>query len=204
MKLTVQTFLTLDGVMQAPGGPREDPSGAFAHGGWVVPHFDDELGHFMDEVFTRADAFLLGRRTYEIFAAHWPRFPDADDPVARGLNTLPKHVASTLLRATTWNNSSLLGADVPGEVARLVQRYPRELQVHGSCGLLQTLLHEGLVEELNVITFPVVLGHGKRLFGDGAAPASWSLRSSRTTGKGVVVASYRAAGEPTYGSFAMA
>lgn len=202
-KLTLTAFVTLDGVMQAPGGPREDPSGAFPHGGWVVPHFDDDLGRFVDEVFARADAFLLGRRTYEIFAAHWPRVQADGEPVAKALNTLPKHVASTLLREVAWTNSHLLGADLSAEIARLKERYPRELQVHGSAGLVQTLLHDGLVDELNVLTFPVVVGRGKRLFGVGAVATGFALTGSRTTGKGVVIATYRRTGDVPTGSFAL-
>jgi dihydrofolate reductase len=202
-KLTQTAFVTLDGVMQAPGGPGEDPSGAFPFGGWVFPHFDDGLGAFLDEVFARADAFLLGRRTYEIFANHWPRVPDTGEPVAKALNSLPKHVASTVLREVRWQNSTLLGGDVAAEVAKLKQRYARELQVHGSCGFAQTLLRGGLVDELNVITFPVVLGEGKRLFAAGAVPAALELVGSRTTKKGVVIATYRIGGKPQTGSFAL-
>jgi dihydrofolate reductase len=202
-KLTLTAFVTLDGVMQAPGGPREDPSGAFPHGGWVVPHFDDDLGRFVDEVFARADAFLLGRRTHEIFAAHWPRVQADGEPVARALNTLPKHVASTLLREVAWTNSHLLGADLPAEIARLKERYPRELQVHGSAGLVQTLLEHGLVDELRLLTFPVVLGTGKRLFAGGAVPAAMRLTESRTTSAGTIIAVYAFEGRPSYGTFAI-
>lgn len=203
MKLTVTTFQTLDGVMQAPGGPEEDPSGGFEHGGWLVPHADAEMGAFMDETFAAAEAFLLGRFTYETFAGHWPKVDAPDDPVATKLNTLPKHVASRTLRQDdlTWTNSSLLGDDVPARVAELKARPGGELQVHGSAGLIQTLLRHGLVDELRLLTFPVVLGAGKRLFSDGTAPAAIRLTESRTTSAGTTIAVYAFEGRPTYGSF---
>ena len=201
-KLTMTTFLTLDGVMQAPGGPKEDPSGGFEHGGWLVPHNDPDLGVFMNEVFEKAQAFLLGRTTYQVFAAHWPRVTDPGNPIAERLNRLPKHVASNTLERVTWHNSSLV-RHVRREVAELKQRCSGELQVHGSAGLAQTLLRERLVDELNLLVFPVVLGHGKRLFEAGSAPTAWSLRSSRTTSSGVQIATYALAGRPAYGSFAL-
>jgi dihydrofolate reductase len=205
MRLTVTTFQTLDGVMQAPGGPQEDPSGGFEHGGWLVPHADPEMGAFMDETFAAAEAFLLGRFTYETFAAHWPRVDDPGDPVATKLNTLPKYVASRTLRQDdlAWAGSSLLGDDVPARVAELKERPGGELQVHGSAGLVQTLLRHELVDELRVLTFPVVLGEGKRLFGEGAVPAAVQLTDSRTTSAGTVIAVYAFAGRPSYGSFAL-
>ena len=166
-KLTVTTFVTLDGVMQAPGGPKEDASGGFAHGGWLVPYADPGMSAFMTEVFDRADAFLLGRGTYQIFAGHWPRVTDPADPIASRLNGLPKHVASRSLDRVEWNNSSLV-RDVAREVAALKERYTRELQVHGSAGLIQTLAAHDLVDEYNVLLFPVVLGKGKRLFEPGS------------------------------------
>jgi dihydrofolate reductase len=201
-KLTMTTFLTLDGVMQAPGAPQEDPSGSFVHGGWLVPYADAGMGEFMVDVFSRVDAFLLGRKTYEIFASHWPRVTDPADPIAGALNRLPKHVASRTLSEVGWNGSSLL-RDVPGEVPRIKARYERELQVHGSAGLAQTLLEHDLVDELHLLVFPVVLGSGKRLFGSGAVPAAFELVGSQTTGTGVVISSYRCAGKPRYGSFAL-
>jgi len=199
-KLTVTTFTTLDGVMQAPGGPPEDTSGGFTHGGWVVPYFDPDGGKFMTEVFDRADAFLLGRGTYQLFASHWPRFTDPKDPIASRLNALPKHVATRTLGKLEWNNSTVV-RDVVREVRELKHRYPRELQVHGSAGLIQTLFAEDLVDELNLIVFPVVLGTGKRLFPQGARPAAMVNGGTRTTGSGVVITTYRRGGKPTYGSF---
>jgi dihydrofolate reductase len=198
-RLTVTSFVSLDGVMQAPGGSREDRSGAFLHGGWVVPHVDEAFGRFISGVFGRAGAFLLGRGTYQIFAGWWPAVTDPADPVAAALNRLPKHVASRTLDRVEWANSALV-RDVPGEVARLKGgQGTGELQVHGSPGLLQTLLEHELVDELNLLTFPVVLGAGKRLFGSGAVPSAWELAGSSTTGKGVVIATYRAAGRPVLG-----
>ena len=205
MKLTVTTFQTLDGVMQAPGGPPEDPSGGFEHGGWLVPHLDAEFGAFMDETFAAAEAFVLGRFTYETFAGHWPKVDDPDDAVATKLNTLPKHVASRTLREEDleWTGSALLGDDVPARVAELKGRPGGELQVHGSAGLVQTLLRHGLVDELRLLTFPVVLGSGKRLFGEGAVPAALRLIESRTTSAGTLIAVYAFEGRPSYGSVAL-
>jgi dihydrofolate reductase len=200
-KLTLTTFLTLDGVMQAPGGPREDPSDGFEHGGWLVPYADADVGRFLSEVFGRARAFLLGRTTYEVFAEHWRRVTDPENPIARRLNELPKHVASGTLERLTWQHSSLV-RDVRREVPELKLRYEGELQVHGSAGLARTLLRERLVDELNLLVFPVVLGHGKRLFETGAAPTAFTLQSTRTIGAGVQLARYALAGSPDYGSFA--
>lgn len=196
--LTMTTFVTLDGVMQAPGGANEDRDGGFTTGGWVMPHFDETLGCFMSDVFTRAGAFLLGRRTYEIFAGYWPTHNDPADPVAAGLNRLPKYVASRTLERADWHNSTIV-RDVAADVTRLKQQPgDGELQVHGSAGLIQTLLEHRLVDVFNVITFPVVLGGGKRLFGPGAVPAAFELVASRATGKGVLISTYRAAGLPTF------
>ena len=201
-ELTLTTFLTLDGVMQAPGGPGEDTSGGFPHGGWLVPHFDDDMGKTMDEIFQKADAFLLGRTTYDIFAAYWPRITDPGDLIAFKLNTLPKHVASRTRTAFDWNKSSLV-RDVAKEVAELKKRYPREVQVHGRCGLAQTLIDNDLVDEYRLLTFPVILGMGKRLFGAGAVPATLTLVRSSTTSTGVIVSVYRRAGSLKTGSFAL-
>ncbi len=200
--LTITTFLTLDGVMQAPGGPPEDTSGSFVHGGWLVPYADADMGTFMIEVFARADAFLLRRRTYDVFAAHWPRVTDKDDLVASKLNGLPKHVATKTLRGAGWNQTILV-RDVLSEVPKLKKKYARELQVHGSCGLAQTLIENDLVDQYNILVFPVVLGSGKRLFGSGAIPSALKMVSTRTTSTGVVISTYERAGRPTYGSFAL-
>ncbi|HYQ45979.1 MAG TPA: dihydrofolate reductase family protein [Polyangiaceae bacterium] len=199
-KLTMTTFLTLDGVMQAPGGPPEDPSGGFGHGGWLVPYFDEDMGKFMVEVFQRADAFLLGRTTFQIFANHWPRITDPSNLIATKLNSLPKHVASKTLERLDWHNSSRV-SDVVASVADLKNRYPRELQVHGSAGLAQTLIEHDLVDEYHLLTFPVVLGTGKRLFGTGAVPAAMKLLQTRATRTGTLIASYARDGKPKVGSF---
>ncbi|UJR85742.1 dihydrofolate reductase family protein [Sandaracinus amylolyticus] len=202
-KLTVTTFVTLDGVMQGPGGPEEDPRGGFTHGGWVVPHFDDAMGAFIVDVFSRADAFLLGRFTYDTFAGHWPKVTDPNDPIATKLNALPKHVASRTRREASWNASSVIQGDVIEAVAALKQKYARELQVHGSAGLLQTLLRSDLIDELNVLQFPIVLGSGRRLFEPGVAPTALAMVRSSTSPSGVVMSVYRRIGKPTYGSFAL-
>ena len=199
-ELTITTFLTLDGVMQAPGGPTEDPSGDFAYGGWVAPHFDDGTGVVINEIFARADAFLLGRTTYDIFASYWPKVTDPADPVAGKLNALPKFVASHAPRAFDWNNSSHVPDPVQA-VPALKARFEGEVQVHGSCGLAQTLIAHDLIDEYRLLTFPVVLGSGKRLFGLGTVPASLSLVRSHTMGSGVVLSVYRRAGALTTGSF---
>ena len=188
--LVVTTFVTLDGVMQAPGGPEEDTSGGFSSGGWVVPYFDEQLGAQMDEWFRGADSFLLGRGTYEIFAAHWPQ-QEGDDAVTVGLQTKTKHVASRTLTSLEWETARLLDGDVAEAVRQLKSRGEGELQVHGSPGLIQTLLSAGLVDELRLTIFPVVVGSGKRLFGDGAVPRAWRLESSTATSSGVLICTYR-------------
>jgi dihydrofolate reductase len=199
-KLLVTTFLSLDGVMQAPGGPDEDRSGGFDHGGWLVPFADEDMGRLVVESIARADGFLLGRKTYEIFAAHWPRVTDPDDPVARALNTLPKYVASKTLDEVEWNNSTLIRGDVVEEIRKLKRRPGKELQVHGSGGLVQTLIENDLVDEYRLWSFPVILGRGKRLFGAGTVPATLKLVESKTTSTGVAIHTYRRAGEMKYGT----
>ncbi|WP_407445343.1 dihydrofolate reductase family protein [Rhodococcus sp. (in: high G+C Gram-positive bacteria)] len=199
MKLTVTTFVSADGVAQGPGGPDEDRSGGFGRGGWAAPLFDEGAGRFITDVFGRADAFLLGRTTYEIFAAAWPNATDPEDPVAKPLNTLPKYVASTTLTDPGWEPTTVLG-DVPTAVADLKAQPGRELQVHGSIGLVQTLLEHDLVDELNLLTFPVVVGEGRRLFPDRGLDIGLSLADSRTTASGIVIAVYRTTGRPEYGT----
>ena len=199
-KLTITTFLTLDGVMQAPGGPPEDPSGGFSYGGWLVPHFDEDMGKFMVEVFERADAFLLGRTTYQIFANHWPRVTDPSDPIATKLNALPKHVASRTPQSLAWHNSKLVH-DVVQDVKTLKAQYGREVQVHGSAGLAQTLIEHDLIDEYRLLVFPVTIGFGKRLFGNGTRPAALQLVNTQTTGTGAILQVYRRDGKLRTGSF---
>ncbi|GAA4979964.1 dihydrofolate reductase [Nonomuraea thailandensis] len=201
MKITLATFLTLDGVMQGPGTPTEDPSGGFEHGGWQFPYADEELETYTERWFAEADAFLLGRRTYEIFAAHWPAVTGADDVVAHSLNTLPKYVVSTTLDEAAWHNTTIIRSDVLKEVAELRARPGRELQIHGSGALAGTLLDHGMIDELRLWTYPVVLGSGRRLFEPGRTPVAMGLAESRTTGSGCVLSVYRPAGRPTYGDF---
>jgi dihydrofolate reductase len=187
--LAVNTFMSLDGVMQAPGGPEEDPTGGFTLGGWAVPYFDDEM---MRRIADAAPyELLLGRGTYEIFAAHWPY---DEGPVADHLNSTRKHVASTTLDRLEWSNSTLISGDVAEYVAALKREDGPEIQVHGSPGLIQTLLDQDLIDEFRVWIFPVVVGTGKRLFGDGAIPAGLQLVDSRVSTTGVTINTYRRAG----------
>ncbi|WP_198547517.1 dihydrofolate reductase family protein [Streptomyces jeddahensis] len=201
MKITLTQFVTLDGVVQAPGGPDEDRSGGFEHGGWTVPYWDEDSGQFVDEAFERADAFLLGRRTYDIFAAYWPKVTDPADPIASPLNTLPKYVASTTLDKADWQNTTVIGDDLVEQVTALKEQPGRELQIHGSATLARSLMAHDLIDTVHLFTFPVVLGTGRRLFADGAVPRAFRLTASRTTGKGVAIHSYDLAGRPTYGSY---
>ncbi|GHE93089.1 deaminase reductase [Streptomyces longispororuber] len=202
MKITLTQFQTLDGVVQAPGGPEEDTSDGFAHGGWSVPYADDDFGRFVAEVFGRVDAFLLGRRTYEIFAGYWPRMTDPADPVASRLNALPKYVASRTLTTADWEGTRVIGRDdLVADVTALKARPGRELQVHGSAGLARGLLAHDLVDTVHLLTFPVALGSGKRLFAGGGLPTAFRLTGTRTTSEGVVIASYDREGRPVYGSY---
>jgi dihydrofolate reductase len=200
-KLVLNTFLTLDGVMQAPGGPEEDPTGGFSHGGWSATYWDDLMMQTMGEAMAEPFALLLGRKTYEIFAAHWPYA--TEDPFADRLNSATKYVASTTLDEVTWSNSVLLEGDVAEAVARLKQESGPDIQVHGSSGLIQTLLAHDLVDEFGVWIFPIVLGSGKRLFGTGTIPAGLALVDSKTSTTGVLITTYERAGAVDYGSFAL-
>jgi dihydrofolate reductase len=198
-KLVVGTFLTLDGVMQAPGGPDEDREGGFRHGGWLVPYFDEKFVEIMTEWTKRAGAFLLGRKTYEIFAAYWPKSTDPADEIAVALNTRPKFVASRTLNRVNWNNSHLLKGDVAEEVAKLKVQEGGEIQVHGSGELLQTLLKHNLIDTLRIWLFPVVIGTGKRVFGEGTIPGSFRLVDTQQTTPGAVLHVYERAGGLKYG-----
>lgn len=195
MRLTLHTFLTLDGVMQAPGGPEEDPDGGFAHGGWQVPYQSEDGRAAVVGWFGHASAFLLGRKTYEIFRDFWPGVTDPANPIASTLNAMPKYVASTTLTSVGWHNSSLLGGDVAAEVAKLKELPGDELQVHGSGELAQTLIEHDLIDEYRLYYIPVHLGTGKKLFRDATRPAALRLISTSATEAGVIVARY-ASGHP--------
>jgi dihydrofolate reductase len=199
-KLIVNTFVTLDGVMQAPGGPEEDPSGGFTQGGWSVNYWDEMMGQVMDEALAKPFDILLGRKTYEIFAAHWPY---SSEPGADQLNNAKKYVVSRTLDKVDWNNSTLVEGDVVQEIRNLKEQDGPELWVHGSSNLIQTLLKHNLVDELRVWVFPVVIGKGKRLFGEGTIPADLKLVDSKTSSTGVILATYTPGGELKPGSFAL-
>lgn len=196
-KLIVLSFISLDGVMQAPGGPEEDTSGGFKYGGWTVPYFDEFLGQVMAGQMSRPFDLLLGRKTFEIFASYWPHHAD-EWP---GINDATKYVASNTLAAHEWSNSVFLKGDVAGEIKQLKQQDGPDLQVHGSSSLIQTLLEHDLVDEFWLKIFPVALGKGKRLFGEGTLPASYTLVESKISPSGVVIASFQRAGEVKTGSF---
>ena len=194
--LAINTFMSLDGVMQAPGGPDEDPTGGFRFGGWAVPYFDDEMMETMAK--SAPYELLLGRGTYEIFAAHWPH---DEGPIADHLNSTRKHVASRTLERAEWNNSTVISGDVAQYVTALKEQDGPEIQVHGSPGLIQTLLEHDLVDELRVWTFPLLIGTGKRLFGGGTIPAALKLVDSTVSSTGVITAIYERAGDIEVGSF---
>ena len=198
--IVVGTFLSLDGVMQAPGGPEEDPTGGFVHGGWSVNHWDDLMMQYMAETLSMPFDLLLGRKTYEIFAAHWPYV--TDDPLADRLNGATKYVVSSTLGSAEWSNSTVIGGDVPEQIARLKEQAGPEIQVPGSGELIQTLLKHGLVDVYRLWIFPVLLGSGKRLFADGTTPTGLRMVDTRTSTTGVIIATYERAGELAHGSFA--
>ncbi|HET6148817.1 MAG TPA: dihydrofolate reductase family protein [Polyangia bacterium] len=198
-KLIVNAFLTLDGVMQAPGGPDEDRESGFQHGGWQFPYTDDLTGKLIIDGLADAGGFLLGRKTYEIFAGYWPKITDPNNPIAAALNSRPKYVASRTLERITWNNSRLMQGDLVAEVRKLREQPGTGVHTWGSTDLLQTLLKHDLVDELRTLVYPLLLGTGKRLFGDGTRPTALDLVESVTTGKGGVYLRYLRAGKPTYG-----
>lgn len=191
--LVVGTFISLDGVVQAPGAPNEDQEGGFEHGGWTVPLFDDQLGQLMTDLTGRASALLLGRKTYEGFAASWPMLGDSD-PIAAKLNSIPKYVASRTLKTADWANTTILSGDVAEEVTKLKAQPGGEIHVSGSGNLVQTLLRHDLVDEFVLLVFPVVIGSGKRLFGEGALPRTLELADTTTSATGVTVSTYRRRG----------
>ena len=203
-KIIVATFTSLDGVMQAPGGPQEDPTGGFPLGGWTAPYFDEALGASLGEIFGRPFDLLLGRKTYDIFAAHWPYVSGPNDPIAKVFNQVMKYVASRSSPKLSWQNSRLLGKDILASLKQLKGEDGPDLLVQGSSQLLQTLWEYGLVDEFSVLIFPVVLGKGKRLFGEGTIPRGLKLVKSHSYATGVIVANYEPAGEVKTGDFQLA
>jgi len=196
-KILVLTFITLDGVMQGPGGPTEDTSGNFMHGGWTVPYFDEFLGQVMTEQMGKPFDLLLGRKTFELFASYWPQHQEE----GAGINQATKYVASNTLTQHEWSKSVFLKSNVVDEIRKLIQQDGPDLQVHGSSNLIQTLLKHDLVDEFWLKIFPVILGMGKRLFDKGTIPASYTLVESKSTPSGVIIATFKRAGEVKTGSF---
>jgi len=199
MKLTTTTQVSVDGVMQAPGGPDEDVRGVFERGGWA--HFDNEAGTVMDEIYQRADAFLFGRRTYEVFAGSWGTWDDpGDSPIWTALHTKPKYVASATLTDPTWADTTVISGDLTAAVEELKATPGRELQVHGCGALFRWLLANDLVDEMNLFTFPVVVGQGTRLFAAAGPDIALKQIGSRTTPSGMTIQAYRPTGRPQYGT----
>jgi dihydrofolate reductase len=199
MKLTTITHVSVDGVMQGLGGPDEDRRGGFERGGWALPLFVDDAATFLDEVFQRADAFLFGRRTYEIFAGYWGVMPDpGSNPIAGPLNARPKYVASTTLTDPQWAGTTVLSGDVAAAIGELKAEGTGELQVHGSGNLIRWLLDRQLVDEIILLTYPVVIGQGTRLFPETGPDAALELIDSRATSSGVTIQVYRPTGRPHY------
>lgn len=196
-KLIVLTFLSLDGVMQAPGGPEEDTSGGFKYGGWVFPYFDEFLGKTMDEQMNKPADLLLGRKTFEIFASYWPQH-ESDWP---SINKMTKYVASNTLTSHEWQNTVILKGNIVHEIKKLKEHHGPDLQVHGSGNLIQTLMKHDLVDEFWLKIFPVTLGVGKRLFAEGTISAAFTLEESQISPKGVIIASYKRSGDVKSGSF---
>ena len=198
-KIIAATFVSLDGVMQAPGGPEEDPVGGFAFGGWTFHYFDEVAGKAMEELFSKPFDLLLGRRTYDIFAAYWPY---QKDPIADAFNPATKYVATHRPDTLTWQNTKSLGPDIVATLRRLKQEDGPDLLIQGSSELIQTLLANGLIDEIRLMIFPLLLGKGKRLFGDAAMPAAFKLIKSQASSTGVIMATYERGGEIKVGSFA--
>lgn len=200
--LVANTFLSVDGVMQSPGIPDEDPSGGFAEGGWLPPHFDETQDTFVREVHLRSEAVLFGRKSYQILASHWPRVSD-DDPLARMLNTVPKYVASRTLRSVEWHNSTLLSGNAVDAVRALKQQPGGDILLIGSGEFAQTLLRHDLIDRFHLCVFPILLGKGKKFFADGTVPAGLRLTDTQTSSTGVVIMTYERAGEVPHGSFGL-
>ena len=200
-KLIVSTFLTLDGVIQAPGGPEEDDSGGFALGGWSVNYWDEQMGQVMAEAMSAPFDLVLGRRTYEIFAAYWPHAPE--EAGSKPLNDATKYVASRSRPRLEWGPSVLIEGDAAEGIAALKKEDGPELQVHGSGNLIQTLMRHNLVDQYRLWVFPLVIGSGKRLFSDGTIPSALKLVNSKVSATGVVIGTYEPAGQIVTGSFAL-
>jgi dihydrofolate reductase len=200
-KVIILSFITMDGIMQAPGAPTEDTSGDFKYGGWTVPYFDESLGGVMTEQMSRPFDLLLGRKTYDIFASYWPHHDDAKDPIASGINKARKYVASRSTLKFDWQNSVQLADDVAREIEKLKSEDGPELQVHGSGNFIQTLLKHDLADEFWLKIYPLMLGSGKRLFAEGSITAAFRLTKSSVTRAGVIVANYERDGEVKTGSF---
>lgn len=200
-KLVVNTFITLDGVMQAPGGPEEDTTGNFKYGGWSFHYWDEMMNKVMDEFMGKPFELLLGRKTYEIFAAHWPYVEN--DPVADKFNATKKYVVSRTLNKVNWSNSFLIKNNVVQEIGKLKEQNGPELQVHGSANLIKTLANENLVDEYNIWIFPVVVGKGKQLFGEGTNAGNLKLVDVKSSSTGVIISTYKPDGELKVGSFAL-
>ena len=201
-KVIAATFLSLDGVMQAPGGPEEDPAGGFQHGGWTFHYWDEAMGQTMGRIFGTRFDLLLGRKTYEIFAAHWP-FAGENDPIAKEFNAVTKYVATSSAAPLTWQNSVALRGDVAQEIAKLKQQDGPDLLIQGSSQLIQTLLANDLIDEFTLLTFPVVLGSGKRMFGKGAKLTGLKLVETKASTTGVIMSTYVRSGSVATGSFAL-
>ena len=200
MKLTTITNVSVDGVMQGLGGPDEDRRGGFERGGWALPLFDNEAATFVNQVYQRADAFLFGRRTYEIFAGYWGVMADSVNPIAAALNTRPKYVASTTLTEPQWADTTVLSGDVAAAIGELKAKPAGELQVHGSGNLVRWLFDNQLVDEITLLTYPVVIGQGTRLFPATGPDTALELVESRATPSGVTIQVYRPTGRPQYGT----
>lgn len=200
-KLVVDMFVTLDGVVQSPGGSEEDTDGGFPHGGWQAPMLDEESGQHVRQNLDRMDALLLGRKTYDIFAGYWPKAP-ADDPIAAKLNAVPKYVASRTLSKVDWNNASLIRGDLEEAIKRIKADHG-EVHVVGSSDLVQSLLRLDVIDRLTLYVYPIVLGTGKRLFEESAPPTALKLIESRPFSGGAVLMTYEPAGKPTYGTIAL-
>jgi dihydrofolate reductase len=202
MKLTTTTHVSVDGVMQGLGGADEDRSGGFERGGWAIPLFDDEAATFLDQVFQRADAFLFGRKTYDIFAGSWGTGSwganQGNNPISVALNTRPKYVASTTLTDPQWADTTVLSGDVAAAVGELKAKPGGELQVHGSGALIRWLMDNDLVDEINLFTYPVIIGQGRRLFPDIGPDIALDLVDSRAFPNGITIQVYRPAGRPEY------